>query len=179
MRTLIPLFSLVALGCDLGDKNPAEGPTCQDTPTDVTLEEVTELGFSAAEVLARLPASEVALLTWEGGGTTDLTLTYAPAAAARFVDSVAVYPDGDGETPAIAVICEDRVEIDLDFTIATTDGALDEDLAAPIRATAVDAATVWADLDLDGLQGSLDFDAFTDGTAYDDRSAWVSFTLGE
>lgn len=177
MRTLIPLFVFLA-ACD-GGKDLGNGPYCEDTPTDLALDDPTDLGFTAAAVLARLPANEVTTLTWDGGATTGLLLGYTPATSARFVDSEAVYPDDGGETPAIGVICDDRVEIDLDFTLLTDDGAFDEDLAAPIRATAVDAAEVTADLDLDGLQGSFVFDDFTGGETYDDRSAEVRFTIGD
>lgn len=170
----------VLVGCAGKTKGDTvgEGSSCDETRAPLALDEVSPLGFSAAELLARLPASETVPLTYSDASVTELTLTYAPAASAEFVDLEPKPSDGSIETLMYAV-CEDLVEVGVDVTLSTADGLFDEALEAPLRAMALDTASMRAELPLDAMGGTFSIDAFTDETAYTDASAWALIVLGD
>ena len=170
----IGMLAVVA-GCGLGGKDLETGPYCEDTPTVVALDEVTDLGFAAQALVDLAQGDHTETFTWaRDDSTTPLSLTVTHGGGeARFVDSTAVYPDGGGESPAIGVICEDRVEVDVDLQFATDDGAFDEAWALAIWGVESDTATFRQDLDPDGLGGSYDMADDIGDEAYDDRSLWV------
>ncbi len=101
-----------------------------------------------------------------------------PGTTARFVESVAVYPDRGGSMEAIGVVCDNRLEIDGSLTFATGDGAFDETFASVLLATA-DAVRVYEELELDGLTGSFDITPFVDTTDYDALSAWLDVRFAD
>jgi hypothetical protein len=150
-RTLLTIPAWILLvGCFDGDKNALEdGPYCEDTPTVVALEELTELGLSGADLLLLAEGEHAEVLTWaETGTTTPVAVTVAfTEGEVRFVDSEAVYPEGDEPTTAIGVECEDYVEVDVSLAITTEDGALDEAYELALRS--YDGATVSASVSFD------------------------------
>lgn len=182
MRRLAPLallaFPLLA-ACPSGKLEDAM-PYCEDTRTAIAPDEATALGITANDVLAGLPAEETTTFRYVDGASTDLTIAFTPDAQAYFVDSVAVYPETDGPVPAIAVVCDDRIEFDGTLAFATADGAFAESLAVTLAATA-DAANIREELDLDALTGTFDIEPFVDAEDYDALAAWidVSFVAGQ
>jgi len=134
-----------------------EGPTCEDTATVIALDDETSLGFSASALvaLAVTPSPFATDFVYARGGSTALTLGVQNPAEARFIDSVAVYPE-DGVFPAIAIECHDRLEVDANATFVTADGAFNEVFAVVLRSEAVDAVTMNVELDPFALQGSYD-----------------------
>jgi hypothetical protein len=162
-------------GCD--PKGSDEGPRCEESAREVAMEEPTELGFSPAQLAARLPQTEQTTLSWADDTQTELALAFRPADSARFVDSEAVYPDG--EQPAIAVICEDRVEVDVSWDFVTADGTFDESFDTPLRASTLETASLSVQLDLDALGGTFDLDDWTEETEYDEARAWTDVQVGE
>jgi hypothetical protein len=146
----------VLSGCPRNDVE-GDGPTCEDTPTVIALDDDTALGFSANALvaLAVTPSPFAAELVYARGGSTPLTLVVQDPGEARFVDSVAVYPD-DGVTPAIGIECHDRLEVDANATFVSGDGAFNEAFAVVLRSEAVDAVTMNASLDPLALQGTYD-----------------------
>ncbi|MDP2312190.1 MAG: hypothetical protein Q8P41_04740 [Pseudomonadota bacterium] len=179
MRHAFPLTLLALLvplaGCP-GDK-VNEGPSCESASTELALDEVTVLGFSAADVLVNLAPHEDAVLTWADGTVTDLSLDFAPGATARFIDLTEVPPTGSGPTPAIAIVCDDYVEIDVGLGFATADGAFAEDLATLMGATAADTAWIDEPLDLEALAGTFDLVPFVDAEDWDELSASIRVDL--
>lgn len=169
----------VLVGCtgkDGEETSLADAGGCDETRTPLALDEVSALGFSAADLLGRLPASETVTLTYSDTTITELALTYAPAAAASFVDLEPKPPSGGVQTLAY-IVCEDFVEVEVDLTLVTADGVFDESLAGPLRATAVESASLRAELPLDGTNGTFSINTFTNETGYTDASAWVQVVL--
>lgn len=148
------MLLLLLLACTGDNKVDGDGAWCEDVPTAVALDEVTELGFSGAELWALAAGERTAPLTWARGGEAVLTLgvTGEPAEA-RFVDSVPHTEDG-GST--IGIECTDRVEVDADVRFVTDDGAFDEAWALPLSATEASLVSFHRRLDLDALGGSYD-----------------------
>lgn len=138
----IPIFiptCLFLTGCIGG---LASAPTCVDTATVIALEDVTELGFSGADLLVLAEGDFDGQLTWYGDEhayppeetSTPVSVSVGYAAGeVRFVASELVYPEGDGPTMDIGIVCDDRVEVDVSLVIFTEDGGLDEDLSLALR----------------------------------------------
>jgi hypothetical protein len=176
----VPVLVLPVLpACTTETQDTSVMPYCEDTPAVIGFDDATDLGITAAGALANVPATEDVAFAWADGSTTTLTLGFTPGAEARYVTSEAVYPATDGPSPAIAVICEDRLEVDGTLSFATADGAFGERFASVVAATA-SAVTLYEALDLDALAGSFDIAPFVDAADYDTLSAWidVSFSGG-
>lgn len=112
----------------------ANMPYCAESVVTVLLDEITELGFSARDLLDLTSRPRHALWSWDyKEDVTELSLRVASVArTARYIDSVAVYPEG---APDIAVICPDRVEVDAWVHFSTSDGAFAERWNTTIFAT--------------------------------------------
>lgn len=173
MRALLPLLLLT--GCP---KATNDGPYCEETSTTIALDATTTLGFTAADVLATIPATQDTELQYVDGSTTALALSFAPAAEARFVDSEAVYPDNGGMMMDIAVICEDYIAIDTTFGFMTEDGAFAESFASTITASAM-GTTLAQELDLGALTGTFELEPFVTAKDYDSLSAWINVSFSE
>lgn len=102
-------------------------PYCAETIIDVGVDEITPLGFSARDLIRHASGRHNLDWTWEykpNTETNQLNLTVASAArTARFIDSVAVYPNGAAE---VYIICADRVEVDAWVSFNTIGGEFDE-----------------------------------------------------
>jgi len=165
MRYTLPLVVLWA--CSGGgpddpsstdtDTDEVSGPHCEDTPTVVALDEVTPLGFAASELAAWAEGTHAETFVYAEGGSTPLTLAVTVGPEARYVTSVAVYPD-DGTQPAIGVECFDRVEVDLSVSLETDDGAFDEGFDTTLQSMDGLSAEWFATLDPGALGGSYDLD---------------------
>lgn len=163
----------------LGDKDAESGPYCEETATDLALDEATPLGGSAQDLLALVPEPWLETLTYADGGTTGLAFTLdASAATASWIVGEAVYPDNGGNTPAIAIECPPRIAIDVGLAFGTQDGAFDEP-STPITLTSYDGATLdfWHDLDPESLGGTFDMDAVTEEPDWDERSLTLSGSI--
>lgn len=172
MWRALPLVAL--LGCPNNGREDLDGPHCEDTPTAVALDEVTDLGFTAQALLDLATGAHDETFRWARDGSTTplaLAVTYG-AGEARFVDSEPVYPEG-GEQPAIGVICDDRVEVDVTVSFATDDGAFTEVLDLALTAVAGDRVEMVESLDPDGLVGTYDMSVDITEPTYDARSLWL------
>ncbi|MCP4809143.1 MAG: hypothetical protein GY913_12990 [Proteobacteria bacterium] len=117
------LWSLYALvGC-----SPSDGaePYCELTRTEIPLDDDSELGVSAQDIvdLVITPGPFEETLIKALGGDALLTLTLGPLGSARFVESTAVYAQ-DG--PDVEVECLDRVELETTLVFLTDDGEFAE-----------------------------------------------------
>ncbi|MBN1334593.1 MAG: hypothetical protein JXB39_01380 [Deltaproteobacteria bacterium] len=205
-RTLLPLLALsLASACDSSRNTDDTGTEmgwdpCTTTTTVVGFEEVTPLGFSAADLVAVVGGSRTDVLQWftadgEAGDTTDLTfeVTYA-GGEVRYVDAepregtdtggleyAATVPGRDGHDTAEPMpddtggdeeACPDTLEVDVTFTFATSDGAFDESADAFLYAYDLEVGHLSADLPYEDLVGSY---VPTDPTLV--PSEWEAFTV--
>ena len=168
MRILLPLLTLVACGDEnKGDDVVAEMPYCEETRTEVGLDEVSPLGFSGAQVLALAEGEWTSTLVFDGGSETPLAIgVTALDATAVHVDSEAVYPTG-GEVADIAVICDDYVEVQVFSSFVSEDGSFDEAWSVPLRSFDGLQAGASVDFDDQALQGSYRFTEL-DPSEYDE-----------
>lgn len=149
---------------------------CIDTPTVLTLDESSALGFSAAQLLDGKLGKRSTTLTFAGEPTVlsdDLKNKQLPlevelrhdGGEVRFIDS-SENPDYDDSGNESGFIdCSDRLEVDVAIDFVTKDKEFDEHRTGILVATTVERATLL--LDLDPLQGSFD-----PATAYSDPE-WV------
>ena len=181
-RTLLTIPAWILLvGCFEGDKNTLEdGPYCEDSPTVITLEEATALGFSGADLLLLAEGEHTETLVWaETEATTPLAVGVSyDAGEVRYIDSVAVYPEGDGDTPAIGVECFARVEVDVTISLATEDGAFDESFDLALSSEDGVHASAGLSFDHGDLAGSYEF-TLMDPSEYDDVSHSLRVTFDE
>ncbi len=149
-----------------------EYPYCEATETEVSLDELTALGFAAQDVVALADGEHQVTLTWADDTTTPMTLTATLDGRALFVDEEAVYPEEGG--PDIGVVCDDHVAIEGTLELVTEDGQLAELVDVTFRSNDGLRADVWAELDPEDLGGTLVFDDFHEETDYDDRGMNVN-----
>jgi hypothetical protein len=159
---------------DDGDPTGGEGTSslCTENARPLELEEGTELGFSAAQVLGWAGGEHRESLLWldqsasfePEHGRSELTLTVEPLGA-RFIDrSPRASNDGREEGgPAIALAeidyandpCADSIALDVRIGIATAGGALAETVETTLQARASDAVTGSVALPVDALGGTF------------------------
>jgi len=165
-------IALLLAGCP--GKTVDEGAHCEDTPTAVAADEVTVLGFAAADVLAFADGSHEAPFDWANHDPSTLTLdVVADASTARFVDSEAVYPDDGGTYTLMAPVCTDRVEVDATLAFATADGRFDESWAVVLAAEAATGMSFHHEIDLETVVGSWDILEDVTAEGYDSLRAWA------
>lgn len=187
IRPLITLSALIAVvactGCGHENQHLDEAAAayCQETRTAVAVDEQTALGFAAQEVIDTLVFTHEADLDYGDGTFAALTLDLLfDNGEVNFVDSVAVYPEGDGAEAAGAILCESFVEIEITVDFSTDDGIFDESWQLPLQATTSDAASFRLDdLTPDDFAGSYDLMAF-DPADHDEvtTSVWAAFDMG-
>ncbi len=124
MKTLL-LAALALIFCAHSHVFASQMPYCQETMHEIDIDQSTDIGFAARDLI-NLSFNKVHQdWSWDyREGSTFLTFfARSVAKKARYVDSVAVYPDG---APDISIICAKRVEIDAWVNFATEDGAFSE-----------------------------------------------------
>ena len=116
---------------------------CVETPNAIAPDMPSPLGFSANDVLALAGGADQSDLAWlmsdlyathtRAQTQTSLTLTFAPQPiAVRFIDNQGGGCPGPGLGVACTV-CEKQMEIDIEVTLVTGDGALNEKLSVTLR----------------------------------------------
>jgi len=126
--------------------------TCTETDVEVARDEVTELGFSADQVLARLEGTYATQLQYRDAGTTDLTITVAQAEDPILLREWAPPPeDPDMECPGTSLIV--RVAV----TFTTADGAFAESWTQELQESVFPPSkTLYVDLPTADLHGDWD-----------------------
>jgi hypothetical protein len=145
---------------------------CAETPSEIRSDQTTTLGFSAEDVLAGVGGLHATDLAWvssalyathaRAGTITSLELDFsATPSAVRFVDS-----QGGGciGVDGPCLICEQRVEIDIDLSAATGDGSLDEQLTVTLKAKSVSAPEFSIDVPMADMIGAYLDEVVSDGT---------------
>ncbi len=161
------------------NKGDSAMPSCDDVSTAVELDEVTELGFSAQQLvdLAIVPSPWYETLNWHHGGYTSLTLSFEAPTGAAFVESTAVYPEEGGAD--IGIVCADRVEVSVPLSFETVDGAFDESWDATLSSTDGETVDFRVDLDPNGLTGSYDITHDVHEDDWDEAELWVAGSFAE
>ena len=134
----LALLGLVVTGC--GDSNKDDDDTglmgiddpneyadsgcevVEETPLE--MDSVTDIGVSVADMVAALDGEHPATLTWSDGTITGLTVTISDITNPRFQDFEVVSASGSG--PLIEIACVDQVVVDIQLSVVTEDGQLNE-----------------------------------------------------
>jgi hypothetical protein len=140
------LFILALLaGCKGGGSEDG----CRDVVHPIDLDDPTDLGFTAADVVALAPPGGQVELLWPGtAGTTALTVGFTDAGEARFVDFEQRDPNAE---------CHQRIEVDGTLGFSTADGAFAETFQGVVLTASV-AEVAWLDhrFDLEQVRGTYD-----------------------
>jgi hypothetical protein len=221
-RAFVALLPLVAAACtsvQAGSQTGHDGDetgsgACEETVTVLgSLEEATALGFTAGEVLAQAEGTFESPIVWsapgeivavgpeQGEGRLTLTVAHAGgeirhvASTPRDVGGGAENDGGMEGGPALGGdVCKSRVEIDVQLTMVTSGGALNDTVPAIVASSDPRHVTLSAELDPDALAGSLEvtpaMEGFTltkltvsggmaAGTSYGSIAAQVELDDGE
>lgn len=139
------------------------GPLCNGgTERPVELEEETELGFSAADILAFAEGTHEENLRWNEqtlatygpeSGAGEITIRVEAVGAVRFLEPPTASDNGGllgGPS------CRGALEIDVEVQIETAGGALDESFEATLRSDNPLEAVAFARLEPETLGGAFE-----------------------
>ena len=155
---------------------------CEYRPTVLSdLDTVGLVGISARELLSRAEGTYTGELSWianlashaNSGTTTSIRIDLSYAAGEiRDVEAVLLQPCGHlGPCP-----CEDRLEVDVNVRIVSTDGALDEEMVAALQYVPTDG---YFTSELPHLYHRFDPDGSAGGLATSDIQLPEDATLRE
>lgn len=167
--TLLPLLASCSSATADGDYKAEGGGECVETATVLTdLDALSDLGFAPAELLALAVGEHSSPMMWGTGLKDSLaTVTFGPemgegtltatvthkGGEARYIASKAKESD---ELDGGFASCSDRVEIDVEVTLASAGGALKESFVAPLRGSTAKVATVSHAIEVAELGGTLE-----------------------
>lgn len=165
---LLPLLASCSSATADGDYEADGGGECVETVTVIGLDEVSALGFAPAELLTLAAGEHSSPMVWgtgimesiatvsfgpeSGAGTLSATITHK-GGEARYVAST---PKASEELDGGFASCADRVEVDVEVTLASAGGALMETFVAPLRGTTAKVAALSHAVELKDLEGSLE-----------------------
>ncbi|MEJ7733021.1 MAG: hypothetical protein WKG00_27965 [Polyangiaceae bacterium] len=172
---LVAVCAAALVGCDspqgggqIGGEKTAGCYEVVSTP--LALDEVSTLGFSAADALPTLEGPRTETLLWAKGGDTVLSLeALYVGGETRLVESE--YRSYGQTTPELD--CPPAIEIDLDLDFATADGQFAETWQATARADSAQSASFFHDIDLGALTGTYQVTE-VDPADYDSVSVFAS-----
>jgi hypothetical protein len=183
--------SAISGGDQIGDESAIGCLPEQETV--LARDDISVLGFSGQQVLDHVSGEHVTTLTWSDQAPQELPATQLTVAVSYNNGRVA-YLDNewrsdnsgtrssgtrDQMAPQIGTDCPDTIEIDVQVTFSTEDGAFAETFDVTLIARSVDSVR-WSQ-PLEALEGSFDAAVFvpTD-EQYDTLRAWVdaSFVSG-
>lgn len=146
---------------------------CVDSPSPVALDETTDLGFAAADVLAYAQGDHTILFSWGGTGESDGTLTVTPSDdSADFVSSV---PAEGGDDAS----CADRIDIPVTIGFTLDGGYFDETWDTALSAFVADQATFFEYIPGAAFYGTVDVTEYIpdDADGYDSLDAQAAGTF--
>ncbi|MCK6503205.1 hypothetical protein L6R53_07380 [Myxococcota bacterium] len=112
--------------CLLGCRMDTFVPHCDATETDLDWDEVSPLGFSAAQAMDPLSGPWSAAATTLVSPATTLLAQVQSTAGVRFVDlEEAEAPEG-AAVADLDVICDDYLAVEVELAVATGDDQLDD-----------------------------------------------------
>lgn len=151
---------------------------CEPIPSDVALDEVTPLGFSAEQVLAFAGGLHEAALVYDLNNfsgvelsvpdqATTVTLSIEPTGTASFVTEASI----PGRS-----ICANALEIDVEVTLSTADGAFNEHFSDKLLVDDPSRAHLVRAINLESLQGNLSL-GLSDGATISE--SYLNVILGD
>lgn len=188
-RPVLSLFavSLLTACPDNGPKDDTAADlwACDETATELSLEEVSALGFSGQAIVDLASGAHSATFTYDDGAQTGLTLTASSPGAVRYIESTppSASPDSGMYDADVAWDsgandpCPDRVEVDMTLGFVTEDGAFDESWDVAMSSADGDTVSFFSTLDPSGFHGSFDLADHVASSDWDDLSAWVQGTF--
>jgi hypothetical protein len=137
-----------------------DGATCErGTSIEIDLDDETELGFSANDVLAYAGGTRRAPLTWD---SDDALVTLEPARGSEELairvqprSDRALFHDPEVESIGHGAQCRSWIEIDVDVIVQSTSRALHESFEATLFTESLGATFLAATTQAPQLQGSL------------------------
>jgi hypothetical protein len=169
---VLSLFTLALAGCNRDTS--AEGSSCDETRTALTMGETSPIGFSGSDVIGTVGHTYHETLVWDDGTTTGLTIGVSyKSGAVNYIDSEV---SEDGGMEGAYPICTDRLEIEVEVTFKTDDGAFDETWSVAMSAETADEASFSRELDLATLNGTYEIRGL-DPAEYDKVTASVRARL--
>jgi len=149
------LFAIL-LGCPVQSWTPY----CEETRTQVQLDEATGFGFTAAELFAAYSDSWSGVVALDSG--EELRLSMQLEAAGDVVVVVDSYPadvpDGIDFINEVDLSCIPTLQAPLQATLRTEDGRLDERLNGTLTARSLEYGTFRGTQDLELFNGSWDLE---------------------
>ena len=176
----VSLLTVLGLGACMGGQTGGEtgadwhdnqtpdsyaGESCDEQAFPLGPNELSPLGFGAAEVLAFVGESTTTPMVWLDTsalqvqtnvepGPSELTVALLDSTNPRFVEvSPAESEDGGAMLPASD--CPNRVDIDVTLRLTTADGALDETVPSTLHAMEADVVELVVPLDSANLTGTF------------------------
>lgn len=147
----------------------ANGGYCEaGAMTPLELDEDSPLGFAMTDILAFAEGTHEEAIRWNPqpglelspeSGQGSITIIVTASGAPRFVEPK--QPEGGNaliDLPAVEGGCVSWIEIDVDVTVETSGGALDESFEAVLRAHDPRTASIYATLDPTKLGGDFTVD---------------------
>lgn len=111
-------------------------PYCQKTITTYALDAITPLGFSGIDLLNTTYTGSISIKYGYKNKSVDgfLVTSWSPNISARYIASTAVYPPctEEGGCEDIGIICQDRVEVDVDISLYSEDEGFEENWSGVI-----------------------------------------------
>ena len=156
------------------EPDPCQGhthPCGGEEPTECTervtvlasIDEVSPLGFSAADMLALAVGQHASGARWGHDEASSASVEFTPAAGDTAVTVDLRYSGGEvrfieaDELLLYDFACNDRLEVDIELDLATADGALAERIVAPQQARNPEVVTLSQRIAGGELAGTLDF----------------------
>jgi len=201
MHRSLALLPLLLAACDTHRGGPSEDALwspCEYAYTDLALDEVSALGFSAADLLVAVGGERAETLTWiDGSGTVGLALEVLYSGgrvrfveatpregggdtgfAERVIDGVPDADTGEGgddtgipdDTGGEGDLCPDAITVEATLSFVTDDGGFDEAIPVTLHAEAADAATLDGEVLVEDLEGTWTSDEY-------DPSEWEDLTV--
>jgi hypothetical protein len=155
-----------------GQTGEGSEAACKEISTPLaSVDAVSLLGFSASQILAFATGRHESTLAWhdlqnavlsnaDDAGVSDVD--YSPGPGETPVALTLTYSDGairfrhlEPNNPAVADWCSDYMEIDVDASLVTSDGALDEGFATTLYAYSSQQADWRAEIPRSEINGSF------------------------
>lgn len=176
----VPLALLAACSVDDTDPNTPGGQFGEEETSGcevvdevvLSVDEVSDLGFSPQDVLDLAEGAHSAALSWADGGSATLSLTVTDGGTYTYRSYQYVSTDG----MEMAMDCPADLVIDVTLAVSTDDGVLAESFDGTL--VAVDGLLVSSWVDLEGLSGTFDPEDYATET-YDEVWADLSVSYEE
>lgn len=137
--------------------------------TSLEVAEESPLGWSAQDFLDAVAPQQTVSMQWADDRTDSLSFTMSYAGSATY--HVRQWVD-DGSVVEIQYDCDNVLEIEMSFAVATGDGSLDATWTVPLIVDSPTQATLYQE-----LKDDFDHSAFVPVGSWDATQSWLSLSL--